>query len=284
MTLVAVTGGSGRAGKAIIAELVEHGYDVRNIDRVEHPDVETVTVDLADYAATYEATEGCEVMVHMAANPEPDFDHFAAADRFGHNTLTTYNVFNAAVTREMERVIWASSETVQGLPFDRVRPSRLPLDEDDPLWPQGGYALSKVVSEELARRMHQRYDTTFVGLRFSNVLTVGNTDAGYDAIPSYWEDPRSRSFNLWGYVDSRDVAQSVRRSLESGLGGADVFIIAAGDTIMRQTNEELIAEVMPGIPLRPGIGPHDSLLSSERAGSALGYVPQHSWRDVIDDR
>ena len=54
-------------------------------------------------------------MVHLAAIPAPGIRTVGAT--FEINTLSTYNVFSAATQVGLERVVWASSETVLGLPF-----------------------------------------------------------------------------------------------------------------------------------------------------------------------
>jgi nucleoside-diphosphate-sugar epimerase len=107
------------------------------------------------------------------------------------------------------------------------------------------------------------------------VVTGGSGKAGHATIS---KDPFLRKWNLWSYVDARDVAQSCRLALEADISGAEAFIIAAADTVMDRANRDLLAEVFPGVPLREGTGEFESLLSSAKAGKMLGYRPQYSWR------
>jgi nucleoside-diphosphate-sugar epimerase len=116
-----------------------------------------------------------------------------------------------------------------------------------------------------------------VGLRFSNIMEPQD----YARFPGFWGDPHSRKWNLWGYVDARDVAQSCRRSLEAGIQGAEAFIIAAADTVMNRPSRELLAEVYPGVPLRDGVGEFDTLLGIDKARKLLGYAPGYSWREHV---
>jgi nucleoside-diphosphate-sugar epimerase len=102
----------------------------------------------------------------------------------------------------------------------------------------------------------------------------------YAAFPSFWRDARLRRWNLWGYVDARDVAQSCRLALERPLRGAPVFIIAAADTVMDRPSRDLMAEVYPSVPVR-AVGEYDTLLSIDTARAALGYAPKHSWRTEL---
>jgi hypothetical protein len=101
---------------------------------------------------------------------------------------------------------------------------------------------------------------------------------GYAGFPAFDADARLRKWNLWGYIDARDGAQAVRKALEYERPGCDVFVIANADTVMSRPNSKLLAEVFPGVPVRDGVGAHDSLLSIDKARRLLGYEPAYSWR------
>ena len=287
---IAVTGGTGSwdrgVGPVIIARLKAEGHEVTNLDWAVPPGtVERggfVKVDLTKYGDTFAALHGHDQVVHLAAHGEPDSDHLTGASRFHGNTMMAYNVFQAAVHLGIKRVVWASSETVLGFPFDRVHPKELPVTDDEPAIPTGSYGISKAVTEDLARHMARRHGVTFIGLRFSNIFydTPGHV-TGYDRIEGHWRDPLSRRFNLWGYVDSRDIAQAVSKALSAKIEGAETFIIAAADTIMNRPNTELVAAAFPGATLRPGTGEHETLISIDKARRLLGYEPEWSWRKVL---
>src|SRR5262249_47928558 len=145
------------------------------------------------------------------------------------------------------------------------------------LFPESTYALSKVISEEMARQFSRWSGIPFVGLRFSNIMEPHD----YERFPTFWEDARLRSWNLWGYVDARDVAQSCRLGLGAVVSGAESFIVAAADTVMNRPSAELLAEVFPGVELRDGVDEFGTLLSVENARRVLGYEPRVSWRDIV---
>jgi nucleoside-diphosphate-sugar epimerase len=105
--------------------------------------------------------------------------------------------------------------------------------------------------------------------------------ADYARFPTFWDDPHARRWNLWSYVDESHVAQSVRRALEADIRGADAFIIAAADTVMRTPSRELMATVFPGVPIRPGVQGNATLLSIEKARRVLGYEPEFTWRQIL---
>lgn len=279
MKTIVVTGGSGKAGRAVLRELREHGYHVVNVDLVRCTDIAPcVVADLTQLGQAYDVLLGADAVVHLAAIPGPGRN--TADVTFKTNLDSTYNIFSAAVALGLKRVVWASSETTLGLPFERAKPAYAPLDEDHPLLPETSYALSKVLGEEMARQIARWSGIPFVGLRFSNIMEPDD----YARFPSFWTDARVRKWNLWGYVDARDVAQSCRLALQADLPGgfADHFIIAAGDTCMNRPSRELLKEVFPQVPLRGDVGEFDTLLSIAKARRVLGYAPEHSWRHVLN--
>ena len=277
MTKIAVTGGSGKAGRYVVRDLLDHGYQVVNVDVV--PPARSLTrfrqANLTDLGEVFEAFDGVDAVVHLAAIPNPD--RFTPGHIFHNNTMGCYNVFTAAMQLKLARVVWASSETTLGLPFDREKPAYAPIDEQHPLYPESSYALSKVVTEEMARQFHRWTGIPFIALRFSNVKDPEQ----YADYPSYWQDATLRKWNLWGYVDGRDVAQSCRLALEAPVSGAEAFIIAAADTVMNRPSRDLLAEVFPGVPLNKPVGEFETLLSIDKARQVLGYAPQYSWRDHL---
>jgi nucleoside-diphosphate-sugar epimerase len=124
----------------------------------------------------------------------------------------------------------------------------------------------------MARYFAARSGIPFVGLRFSNVWDA----ADHAALDSYQDDPRLRSWNAWGWVDTRDVAQACRLALTAGASGADVFVIAAADTVMARPSRDVLAEVFPDVPIRGDLSGRQTLLSIEKARRVLGYEPEHS--------
>jgi nucleoside-diphosphate-sugar epimerase len=274
---VVVTGSSGKAGRAVVATLLAHDYDVRAVDVVApaEPAAPFLLADLTEFGQTLECLAGMDAVVHLAAIPASRIR--TEETTFRTNMLSTYNVFEAARVLGLRRVVWASSETIFGLPFEREQPAYAPIDEEHPAYPESSYALSKLLAEELGRQLNRWTGTPHIALRFSNIMEPEE----YERFPSFWDDARLRRWNLWGYVDARDVGDSCRLALEADLG-AEHFIVAAGDTVMNRASRELMAEVFPSVPYEPTAGEYDTLLSIQKARSLLGYEPQHSWRDHIE--
>lgn len=272
---VCVTGASGKAGHATVDELVSAGFDVLAVDLVPAAlNASFLIADLCDYGQTIEILSQVDAVVHLANIPAPGIH--TPAVTFMKNTEMNANVFLGAAQVGLQRVVWASSETTLGLPFD-TPPRYVPVDEDHYPYPTSTYALSKVVGETLAAHVSEWSGIPFVGLRLSNIHTV----ADYERVPGYWTDPMTRKWNLWGYIDVRDAATAFRQALEAPLRGAQSFIIAAMDTIMNRPSMELLSVAFPGVTRTREIAEFETLLSIDGARRSLGFEPRHSWRDHI---
>ena len=277
---IAVTGGTGKLGRAVVAGLREQGDEVINLDAAaQRPDIR---IDLTDYGQTIEALtaiddryDHIDAVVHLAAIPAPGITGNAVT--FHNNITATYNVFAAAKAAGITNVVWASSETLLGIPFDTA-PPYIPLDEEYPARPESRYALAKHLEEAMAAQFC-RWNPALkmVGLRFSNVMEPGD----YAEFPSFDADPNLRKWNLWGYIDARDGAQAVRKALAYEATGVEIFIIANADTVMTRSSASLAAAVYPDVKVTRELGKHETLLSIEKARRLLGYEPEFSWRNQV---
>ena len=285
--MIVDTGGNGKAGRACIQDLLAHHYEVASVDLVRpaDPNLPFSRVDLTDFGQTVAALSGIDervrnvtAVVHLAAIPAPGLATNAVT--FATNTISTYNVFEAARQLGIKNVVWASSETVLGLPFE-TPPPYVPVDEAYPGRPESAYSLSKLVGEEMANQFC-RWDPELkiIGLRFSNIMEPED----YSRFPGFQDDARKRKWNCWGYIDARDAAQAIRLALEAKIKGAEVFIIANADSVMERDNHELLKEVFPDVPYKRSFGPNETLLAIDKARSILGYKPNHSWRDYKKSR
>jgi nucleoside-diphosphate-sugar epimerase len=281
MQRIAVTGGSGKLGRVVLDDLAANGYRVVNLDRAPAPNTSHpyVQVDLTDFGQTVSAMTGVDdrhssidAVVHLAAIPAPGLSPNVAT--FHNNVAVTYNVLTAAQIAGVRNVVWASSETVLGLPFD-TPPPYLPVDEEYVPRPESTYSLVKTLEETMAVHLCRwTPDLKMIGLRFSNVMTP----ADYAGFAAFDTDPASRSWNLWSYIDARDGAEAVRLALEHEAVGAAIFVIANADTVSSVRSADLAALYFPEVPLRRPLMGHESLQSIEKAQRVLGYSPKHSWR------
>jgi nucleoside-diphosphate-sugar epimerase len=282
---IAVTGGSGKLGRHVVRRLNDDGHQVLTLDLTGERGHKVTHVDLRNYGQVMDALLGLDdrlrdfdAVVHLGAIPAPGMAPEAAI--FENNMLSTYNVFQACRRAGIKKVVYASSETVLGLPFD-ADPPYIPVDEEYPARPESTYSLVKHLEEQMAIQF-TRWDPelSITGLRFSNVMDPED----YERFPSFDSDARTRKFNLWGYIDGRDGAQAVVRALENGKPGFEAFIIANADTAMSRSSASLAAEVFPNVKVTKDLGEHETLLSIDKARRLLGFEPQHTWRSYHSNR
>ncbi len=279
---IAVTGASGKLGRSVVTGLYEAGHQVLAMDLAGERGPGFLTIDLTNYGDVVDALlgvddrhSGFDAVVHLAAIPAPGLQADAAT--FHNNMMCTYNVFQACRRAGIKRIVYASSETVLGLPFDED-PPYIPVDEEYAARPESTYSLVKHLEEQMAMQL-TRWDPalSITALRFSNVMDPED----YANFLSFDADPTLRKWNLWGYIDGRDGAQAVLRALENASVGFDRFIIAAADTVMSQSSSSLAAEVFPKVEVVKELGEHETLLSIDKARRVLGFNPRHSWRAHI---
>ena len=275
---IALTGSSGKLGTVVARELRAAGHDVIGLDLHGERGPGFVQIDLTDYGQVIDALAGVndqhtgfDAVVHLGAIPAPGIRSDIAT--FHNNMTATFNVFWAAVRLGIQRIVYASSETVLGLPFD-VPPPYIPVDEEYAPRPESVYSLVKTLEERLATELVRwNPELSITALRFSNVMVPDDyAEFPFDA------DARTRKWNLWGYIDARDGSQAIERALEIAPAGFDTFIIAAADTVMTRTNAELVAEVFPGVETRGELGEHTTMLSIDKARRVLRFDARHSWR------
>ena len=290
------TGGSGKAGRHVAPYLAQQGHQVTNADLVplDHPDVADLRVDLTDAGEVYSALAGLATFEELDLPEKPSYDavvHFAAipailrqpdAATYATNTLSTYHVLEAATRLGIPKVIFASSETTYGVCFAQGerKPLYVPVDEEHPTVPEDSYAMSKVAGEVTARSFQARSGADIYGLRINNVI---EPDEYADMFPPFLADPSLRRRNLFAYIDVRDLGQMVQRCLETDGLGYEVFNVANADMSVAATTSEVVDRFYDGVEVRREMGRDETFYAIDKARELVGFDPQHSWRDVLDD-
>ncbi|MEM5370794.1 NAD(P)-dependent oxidoreductase [Paraburkholderia azotifigens] len=289
---VIVTGGSGLAGKWVVENLVEHGYEVLNLDRVPMPKrtARTLITDITDAGQVFNAlassTAPTEFVPDLEPKPIDAIVHFAAIPRimvttdnevFRINVMGTYNILDAASKLGIRKVIVASSETTYGVVFaHRHRnPQYFPLDEQYPVDPLDSYATSKVINEVTAKAFHARTGADLYCFRIGNVLDPED----YAKFTTWNKDPSLRKRIAWSYIDGRDLAEAARLGIETDGLGFEVINIAADDVSSDLPTAELLKRFYPEVPVKKQLGEFETLLSNEKLKRLLGWKQKYYWRD-----
>ena len=275
--IVGVTGSDGKLGRATTRELQERGHTVVGFDLHGQPGTGFTRVDLADYGQTLDALlgvtarhGGLDAVVHLAAVPVngliPDVTTFES------NVVATFHVLFAAHRAGIRTIVSASSITAMGFPFDEA-PPYLPLDESFTA-AHNTYGLGKVVEEAMAAQLVRwAPGASITALRFTNVVAedeYGTFDRASD--PAYRRDL------LGSWLDARDGAEAVVLALEHARPGFEVYNVAAPDSGNTAPTREVAERWFPGTPVADDLGPHESLISTRKIQSRLGFAARHTWR------
>lgn len=274
---IIITGASGKAGQATLRHFVENTeHEVVATDVAARPAWYTgrfYRADLTQFGEAMDVLNGADAVIHLANIPADWI--FTDSHTLNANMAMNNNVFIAAWKLGLKRVVYASSETTLGLPFDEVR--YVPVDEDHYPLPNSTYSLSKVMTETMAEQVSRWAGIPFIGLRLSNIFTVDD----YAMQPSFATQPEERRWNLFGYIDARDVARSMEAALTASLSGSHAFVIAADDTILDMPTREALEQIHPGMEVPESVGEYGTLLSNQAAKDQMGFAPAYSWRDEV---
>jgi nucleoside-diphosphate-sugar epimerase len=278
---VIVTGGTGKAGHAIVEHLVERGYDVVNVDTrlPAQSRCHCIAADLTSLGQTIDAFSPHSTgnrapylgVIHMAAIPRPHMHPNSEVWRV--NTLSTYNVLEACGLLGIKRVVLGSSESSYGICFadQFFEPKYLPVDEAHPQLPEDTYGLSKVVNEATAAMFHRRDGTQILSYRIGNVLSPED----HERVKARFDHPEDRLRILWSYIDARDLAAACRLGIEKEGLGCEPLIIAADDTSSNIPSRELVRRFLPGVKEFKGeLEERTALISNRRAKDLLGWRQQ----------
>lgn len=289
------TGGSGKAGRHVIPYLLAQGHRVVNADLVplECEGVDNLTVDITDSGQVFNALTSYANFDELdPGTGVPKFDavvHFAAVPRillkpdnetYRVNTISTYNVLEAAVKLGIKKVIFASSETTYGVCFadGERKPEYIPIDEDHPVVPEDSYAMSKVANEVTARSFQRRSGFDIYGIRINNVVEPHEYAQDF---PTYFANPDMRRRNIFAYIDARDLGQMVDRMLHADGLGFEIFNASNDDHSVNMTTPDIIAKYYDGVPQKAQMGAQETFYSNDKAKRLLGFAPVHDWRKYV---
>jgi nucleoside-diphosphate-sugar epimerase len=237
--------------------------------------------DLTDAGSAYAVTAGADVVVHVAAIPQPTGN--PAHVVFQTNLMSTFNMIEAAVQFGVKRFVNVSSESIVGnfFPQRPFLPDYAPVDEEHPLYPQDPYALSKSFGEQLMDAATRRSDIRAISIRPS---TVHNEDNYASNLGKQVRDASVLTANLWSYIDVYDLADALVLAAQSDLPGHEVFYIASPDNAGGHDFAAVLREYYGDqIELRPLDRVDASGISIAKARRLLGWNPTRSWRDYLDE-
>ncbi|HEX6479040.1 MAG TPA: NAD(P)-dependent oxidoreductase [Ktedonobacteraceae bacterium] len=203
---ILLTGAAGGIGSAFFCSATEQylfrlaDVNTASMSKMASEKHEVVTLDVANLNACQQACRNIDVVIHLAANPDPGADFYPSL--LSNNIQGTYNIFRAAKDQGCQRVIFASSVQVfAGYPAD------VQAHPQSPLRPMNMYGVSKCFGEAVAS-----YFAHAEGLS-SIVLRIGAYDRNADPLNPLRQEPGPH--HLSSYVSERDLNQLLVRCVET---------------------------------------------------------------------
>lgn len=199
-----ITGSRGRIGRILVQQLAG-SFEIYGADlAVADPATRTFQANVADYEAIAQVVQAIaplSYVVHLAGDPRVEADWSSVRDN---NIVGTRNVYEAAKSGGVRRVVFASSNHVTGgyegiPPTLHTVPNPRTITTLDPIRPDSFYGTSKAFGEAIARQYYELHGIESVCLRIGSVLA--------DDDPT--KDDRHRS--TW--LSHRDLVQLVKKSL-----------------------------------------------------------------------
>jgi nucleoside-diphosphate-sugar epimerase len=296
VSTVAVTGGNGKIGRAVLQNLNQSGYETTNIARGKQRESvsdQYIETNLLDAGETYGALSktDADAVIHLGTIPRPN----------GHQQYKTYNsnvmgavhVLEASESLGLDSCCLASSVNAIGTHYQRRPPeiNYLPVDEDHPRTPDDIYGIAKHAMEVTADGFGRREssDLTISSLRYPWVLTeqeaveeLAEADRSMEVL--YNGDPGMGRDVLFSYIHIDDAATVAQKAIEANYDGHEVFWAVADDTTAAVPSSDLVAEFFQNVRIRDEFEQCEALVDLSKANSMLGWTPQHSWRDYRESR
>ncbi|MFF4104672.1 SDR family NAD(P)-dependent oxidoreductase [Streptomyces sp. NPDC001903] len=303
---ILVTGGAGTIGSHVVDLLVDKGARevvvldnfvrgrAANLARaLKSGAVDVVEGDIRDRETVRKATEGAELVFHLAAIR---ITQCAEEPRLANEVLVdgTFNVLEAAVAAGVGKVVASSSASVYGLAETFPTTERHHPYNNDTF-----YGAAKAFNEGMLRSFHAMYGLDYVALRYFNVYGPRMDIHGlYTEVLIRWmeritagEPPLilGDGTQTMDFADVRDIARANLLAAESDLTD-EVFNVASGsETSLRELAVGLL-EAMGAEAMEPEHGPARAvngvtrrLADTSQASGRLGFTAEIDMRRGLRD-
>jgi len=308
MSQLLITGGAGFIGSNFAKTSINRGWKVRILDNLstglqsisdelELKGVDVHIGDIRDESLLDKAMEGCDAVVHLAAQVSVPLSVSNPQETMSINVDGTAKVLAACLKHGVKRLVIASSAAVYG------EAVALPLKEEDAGQVLSPYAQSKwenetQISDARKKGLHA------TALRFFNVYGVGQRpDGAYAAVIPKFADMMAQGIapqlngdglHTRDFVHVHDVCAAICSLLE-GEWKAEQYHVYNVATQSKITMLELVevintslSSLLPGyIHISPTHGPErvgdirHSMASIERIQSTLDWRPKVGFEEGI---
>ncbi len=251
-----VTGGAGFIGSHLIDALMEKGYDVRCIDNFSSGKIEFIEKnlekglglikgDILSKDDIKKAVEGCDIIFHLAANPDVRLGAEDTNIHLEQNILATYTLLEEMRRHKIKKIVFTSSSTVYG------EADVIPTPENyAPLIPISLYGASKLAAESLVCAYCHTFDMFSVIYRFANVVGPRSTHGvTYDFMKKLKKDENKLEILGDGtqkksYLYISDCIDAMLFGMEKSNERVEIFNIGSEDWIEVKKIADIVSREM----------------------------------------
>jgi len=284
--LILVTGGSGFIGSHVVDKLIDQGFTVEVLDKVKplRDDVKWFQGDLTDDQDALLACKDVEVVFHLGAVSDVKIALSSPETCLKVNENGTLTLLKAAVAREVERVVLASTTWVYGKANGVV-------DENTPIsMPDHIYTKSKVGQEHIVYSWHKQFGLPYTILRYD--IPYGPRMRSNMAIAAFVQKAlRREPITVFGNGDQgrcfifvEDLAEGNVAALKAS-GKNEVFNLAGDQYVTINQVVDVLKETFEGIEVKhEDVRSNDFkgvVVSIEKAKRLLGWNPKTSFREGL---
>jgi len=293
-----VTGGAGFIGSQIAAMLLEKGLTVTVLDNLSvgkekniPEGAEFVEGDI-NHAGTVKAlTADCDIVFHQAAMVSIRASLDKCFEDAQTNLMGTLNILRCCENSRVKKFIFASSMAV----YADSREAK-PVDENFQLEPLSPYGISKLASEKYIHMLCSKSSIASIVLRYFNAFGPKQTLTPYVGVITIFINKLLNSEapvifgdgeQLRDFVHVMDIARANILAMEAGITHETMNIGTGIPTSVNQVADLLIQKINPGTSPEKGEAHPEELKISfpdiGRAGDLIGYQPEFTLEDKIDD-
>jgi nucleoside-diphosphate-sugar epimerase len=281
---IAVTGGSGKVGKAVLEVLAARGHELLNLDRRPANDrpAKFVYAELARREMVQPALEQVEALIHMGEIANARQSAFTIEEIYARNTAACSMVMQVAADLKLKRALYISTVQVYGYAdVGAIPPAMLPIDESHPLRPQNVYGLSKVANEMYCRLLFEKAQLPVSIFRPPWILTQ---EPGEDWFR--WTDSSTKADESLGvYVRDRDFAELLALAIERPATSCEAYNVSADEVLTGVPVREAAARNYPQLPPLPADwGRFQSPYLAEKAKRDFGWRPAYNFMEDFRKR
>ncbi len=294
-----VTGGAGFIGSHLIEALLKKGDEVVCLDNfssgkrefIEKYEIEIIEGSLLKKRDIRKALNECDIVFHLAANPDVRIGTINTKIHFDNNILATYNLLEEMRKKGIKKIIFTSSSTVYG------DATILPTPENyAPLIPISLYGASKLAAEALICSFCHTFDMEGIIYRFANVVGPRSTHGViYDFIKKLRKNPNEleilgdgKQKKSYLYID--DCISAMLFGIEKAKEKVEIFNIGSDDWIEVKEIADIISKEMNlkpkykftgGIDGRGWKGDVKFMRLDISKLKALGWKPKYNSKEAV---